>query len=32
MNEEICYITSKGKTAKNDWENDSDFLPALHIA
>ena len=32
MNEEIYYITSKGKMAKNDWENDSDFLPALYIA
>ena len=30
-NEEICCITSEGKTAKNDWENDSDFLPALYI-
>ena len=32
MNEEICSITSKGKMAKNEWKNDSDFLPALYIA
>ena len=30
-NEEIRCTTSKGKTAKNDWENNSDFLPALEI-
>ena len=31
MNEEIRCITDKGKTAKNEWENDdSDFLRALH--
>ena len=31
MNEEIYYITNKGKTAKNEWENDdSDFLWALY--
>ena len=30
MNEEIHYITNKGKTAKNEWENDDpDFLMAL---
>ena len=30
MNEEIHCITDKGKTAKNEWENDdSDFLRAL---
>ena len=29
MNEEIRCITNKGKTTKNEWENDSDFLPAL---
>ena len=30
MNEEINCITKKGKTAKNEWENDdSDFLVAL---
>ena len=33
MNEEICCIINKGKTAKNKWENDySDFLWALYIA
>ena len=31
MNEEIRCITNEGKTAKNEWENDSDFLPALYI-
>ena len=31
MDEEICYITSKGKKAKDEWENNSDFLPALYI-
>ena len=31
MNEEICCITNNGKTAKNEWENDSKFLPALYI-
>ena len=31
MNEEVCCITSKGKATKNEWENDSDFLPALYI-
>ena len=32
MNEEICCITSKGKMAKNEWQNDdSDFHPALCI-
>ena len=31
MNKEIRCITNKGKTAKNEWENDeSDFLKALH--
>ena len=31
MNEEIYYITNKGKTAKIEWENDdSDFLWALY--
>ena len=31
MNEEICCITSKRKTAKNEWENgDCDFLQALY--
>ena len=31
MNEEICCITNKGKTAKNEWENDEfDFLVALY--
>ena len=28
MNEEI---TNEGKTAKNEWEDDSNFLPVLHI-
>ena len=33
MNEEICYIiTKKGKMTKNEWENDSNFLPTLSIA
>ena len=27
----IRCITNEGKTAKNGWEDDSDFLPALHI-
>ena len=31
MNKEICCITNKGKMAKNELENDSDFLPALKI-
>ena len=31
MNEEIRCITSEGKMAKNEWENDCDFLPALYI-
>ena len=31
MNEEICSINNKGKTAKNEWENDSNFLPATYI-
>ena len=31
MNEEICCITNKGKTAKNELANvDSDFLQALY--
>ena len=31
MNEEIHCITNKGKTAKNEWENDDpDFLLALY--
>ena len=30
MGEEICCITSKGKVAKNEWENhDYDFPQAL---
>ena len=30
MNEEICCINNKEKTAKNEWENgDSDFLQSL---
>ena len=32
MNENTCCIINEGKTAKNEWENDSDFLPALYIA
>ena len=32
MIEQIRCITNKGKMAKNDWENDSDFLPTLYIA
>ena len=31
MNEETRCITSKRKTAKNNWKYDSDFLPALYI-
>ena len=31
MNEEIRCITNEGKTAKNELEKDSDFLPALYI-
>ena len=31
MNEVIHCITNKGKMAKNEWENNSDFLPALYI-
>ena len=31
MNEEICCITNEGKMAKNQWENDSNFLPVLYI-
>ena len=31
MNEEIRCIINKGKTAKNEWENDDcDFLRALY--
>ena len=31
MNEQICCITNKEETAKNEWENDdSDFLWALY--
>ena len=31
MNEEIRCITNKGKTAKNEWENDdSNFLRVLY--
>ena len=30
-NEEICCITKKEKTAKTEWQNNSDFLPALYI-
>ena len=31
MNDKVRCITNKEKTAKNEWENDSDFLPALYI-
>ena len=31
MNEEIRCITNEGKMAKNEWENDSNFLPVLYI-
>ena len=31
MNEEICSINNKGKTVKNEWETDSNFLPASYI-
>ena len=31
MDKEICWITNKEKTAKNEWENDdSDILRALY--
>ena len=31
VNEEICSISNRGRTAKNEWENDgSDFLQALY--
>ena len=31
MNEEICRITNKRKSTKNEWVNVySDFLPALY--
>ena len=30
MNEEIHYITNKGKTDKNEWEND-DWLSSSFI-
>ena len=32
MNEELCCINNEGKTAKNKWENNFDFFPALYIA
>ena len=31
MNEEIRSVINEGKTAKNQWKNHSDFLPALYI-
>ena len=31
MNEEICCIVNERKTAKNEWENNFKFLPALFI-
>ena len=31
MNEEICSINNKGKTVKNEWETDSNFLLASYI-
>ena len=31
MNEEVPCITNDGKMTKNEWENDSNFLPALYI-
>ena len=30
MNEEICCITNEEKMARNEWENDSDFLQPLY--
>ena len=30
MNEEIFCITNEGKMVKNEWENDSVFLPAVY--
>ena len=31
MNEKIHCITNEGKMAKNEWKNNSNFLPPLHI-
>ena len=31
LKNEICCITSKGKTAKDEQKTDSNFLPALYI-
>ena len=31
MNEETSCITNEEKTAKNEWKNDSNFLPASYI-
>ena len=31
MNEGIRCITNEGNKAKNEWENDFDFRPALYI-
>ena len=31
MYEEICCITNKGKTTKDEWKNNCDFVPALYI-
>ena len=32
MSKEFFCVAKKEKTAKNEWENNSDFLPALYIA
>ena len=31
MNEEILCIANQGNTAKNEQENDSNFLPVLYL-
>ena len=31
MTEEICCITSKGKIAKNKWENDESFFELYRV-
>ena len=31
MTEEICCISNKGKTAKNEWENDDSVLKSYTV-
>ena len=31
MNEEIWCVINEVKMVKNEWENDADFIRALHI-